>query len=116
MSEWNKSDIEKVIVYKSKSELGSELRNEEVAIYDVDAIVPNTVKAIGYPIALPSRITNVIGLIKDQEKEREEYLKEIGDWCFVGTVSKDEMGELERIAEAPKTPSHEDLSPQCTFQ
>jgi hypothetical protein len=111
MSKWNKLDIGKVIVYKSKSEL----RNEEVAIYDVDVIFPNIVKAIGYPIALPSRITNVIGLIKDQEKEREEYLKEAGDWYFKGFVSKDEMGELERIAKTVKTPSHEDLSPLSTF-
>ena len=115
MSGWNKLDIGKIIVYKSKPEVGTILTNETVAIYDIDSKVSSIVKGINYPIELPSRITSVIGLIKDQEKDKEEYLKEPGDWYCKGYVSKDEMGELERIAKASKTPLHEDLSSPCTF-
>ena len=115
MNEWNKLDIGKIIVYKIKPELGGALMNEEVAIYGIDSRVPNIVKAINYPLALSSRISSVIGLVKSQEKEKEEYLKEPGDWYCKGYVSKQVMEELERIAKTVKTPFHEDLSSPSTF-
>jgi hypothetical protein len=123
MKRWRKSDIGKIIVYKSKSELG-ELKNEKIVIYDVNSKVPNTVGFVEYPITLNSEVyprilTSKIGLVgiyKNQKKKSEEYLENEGDWCFIDKVSKDEMGELERIAKAPKTQLYEDLSPRYTFQ
>lgn len=114
MSGWNKLDIGKIIVYKSKPEIGTRLTNETVAIYDIYSKFPDMIRGINYPIAFPSKVTSVIGLVKDQEKE--EYLKQPGDWCFLGRVSIDEMGELERIAKAPKVPLNEDLSSPDTFR
>lgn len=114
MKKWRKYDIGKIILYKNKSELGGELKNEKIVIYDVNTKVPNTIGFVEYPIKLTSKL-GYLGIDKNQKKESEEYLKNIGDWCFRGYVSKDEMGELERIAKSPKTQSYEDLSPQYTF-
>jgi hypothetical protein len=123
MSEGTKENIGDIILYKSKSELGGELKNERFAIYSADSIVPNTIGFIEYPIKYDSKIYPPVliskfgkmGVLKNQQKESEEYLQKAGDWCFAGKVSKDEMGELERIAKAVKIPSHEDLSPPSTF-
>jgi len=114
MAHWKKSDIGKIIVYKSLSEFCNELKDEKIVIYGVNDKVPNTIGFIEYPISLKSNIGKV-GIIKDQEKKSERYLEKVGDWCFMGNVSKDEMEELERIAKAPKAQAYEDLSPQCTF-
>ena len=115
MNEWNISDIGKIIVYKNESVLKEELKNEEVAIYGVDPRVANIVKTIDYPIGFSSKITSVVGLVKSQEKSSERELAHSGDWYCRGYVSKDQMGELERIANASKIPLNEDVSSPDTF-
>jgi hypothetical protein len=57
----------------------------------------------------------MVGIIKNQQKEDESYLKNAGDWCFLHKVSKDEMRELERIASTPKLSLCEDSTSPDMF-
>jgi hypothetical protein len=111
MSKWKKSDIGKVIVFKRDNGL-----MDKVVIYNVDLKAPNTVGFMEYPISLDSEIhppyisskIGILGLVKDQEKKKEEYIEKSGDWCFLERVLKDEMRELERIARYPINLSDQD--------
>jgi hypothetical protein len=124
MKRWKKSDIGKIIVYKKQMSLSSKLEDEKIIIYSVNKKIPNTVGFVEYPISLSSKIhtpyisskIGLVGIVKSQRKESPEYLEKAGDWCFIDKVSKDEMGELEKIAKAPKIPSYEDLSPEDIFK
>lgn len=108
MKHWKKSDIGKVIVYRTNEE---KRLNEKIVIYSVDSRIPNTVGFVEYPITLNSEIyppfisskIGLVGIIKNQQKESEEYLEKAGDWCFIDRVSKDEKWVLETIAKSPKT-------------
>jgi hypothetical protein len=100
---WDKSDIGKIIFYKSVDEL------EKGVIYEVNQNTPTTIRVACYPFGLYKRIC-LLGLNKNQEKENKNHLKKIGDWSFLGEVSKEEKGILEEIAKSQKILSDE---PAC---
>lgn len=111
MKNWKKADIGKRIIYRR-----AKLEDNEVIIQDANPNVPNTISFAEYPIIFEPKIGVIqapIGLkskigfayaVKNQKKRSKEYLKEVGDWCLVDKVSKDEMGVLEIIAKSLKKP------------
>lgn len=105
METWDKSDVGKILIQK----------DQIFAILSVDSRVPNTVGFVEYPIAFNPKL-GYMGLAKDREKKNIKDINELGDWYLLGKVSKEEMEDLERIANAPKVLSHEDLSPLSTFR
>jgi hypothetical protein len=114
MRKWRKSDIGKRIVCRVKSDLGNKLEDKKVIIYDVNSKVPDTVRFAESPliyhermgdIQAPIELKSKIGLVyvvKKQEKEGKEYMKDLGDWYFVDKVSNDQKRILKIIADSPK--------------
>ena len=128
MTSWDESDIGKIIYCREQSEIGTNLVNKKVIIYEANPEVPNTIRFVEYPfimstkfeegVGIPLGLKSRIGLtyaVKSNKKKSKRYLKRVGDWCLVARVSKNEMEKLERIAKASKNQSYEDLSPQYTF-
>jgi len=98
MKNWKKSDIGKIIAYKSSNE--SNLY-EKVAICTVYPKNSKTIGVLDYPIALTSKFA-LLGLVKAQEKNDKFLMEKVGDWYFMGYASKEEKGVLEKIAKSPK--------------
>jgi hypothetical protein len=109
MKTWNKSDIGKILVYRKREELEGELeekleryaKDEVIAIYEINPRLLNTIGFIHYPIKLTSKF-GILGLIRGQEKESKEDIKEEGDWAYIGETSREEKEVLYKIAKYKK--------------
>jgi len=99
MTNWDKSDIGKILVYRK--ETGFKDEDEIIAILSVDSRVPNTVRFVKYPIRRKPEV-GYLGLLKSQEKENRKYLMKPGDWFYMDNVTEKEKLVLEEIVESSK--------------
>lgn len=94
---WTKEYQYSILAY-----LNNKREIETIAILDICVETPKTIKAIEYPFDKNST-PYLLGIDSKREKESGWLFEKVGDWSFLGHLSKKEIKEAREILKTKRT-------------